>query len=202
MVSKNILISQASSRNNIITWKNPNVRQKRINGINLAFEKKHNIQKKELPNIIGGLVDKGFSVGQIVKKLNISSPTIRKYVNNEDKKQLIINNINIHKIAIKNIPYEKRIKGKYKNGQTGLYRKLRVEINQGKHSCIKCGSFKNVVIHHKEKLHYDKSYQSWKADNFRNNREDIEFLCASCHLKEHYNKYQRIRKGDTNVKSK
>ena len=55
-------------------------------------------------------------------------------------------------------------------------------------------TFKNVQIHHKEKLKYDKKWRNWKAVNFKNYKKDVEFLCSSCHQKLHYKKLGRVSK--------
>ena len=84
----------------------------------------------------------------------------------------------------------------YKNGQAGKYVRLRKYIIKNNIKCIECGTNKNVQIHHKEKLNYDKFFKMWKTNNFRNDIKDVLFLCGSCHQKLHYRKLNRRRKGD------
>lgn len=73
-----------------------------------------------------------------------------------------------------------------RGGQAALYRKLRLLINEGKICCENCKSKKNVEIHHKDKLKYDEQWRNWKAENFNNDKDNISFLCNSCHQKLHY----------------
>lgn len=126
---------------------------------------------------IKGLIDDELSTPELSRVLGISIPTVRKYVQKEipEYYQKLLKNGKI-----------KQSLANYKDGQASLYRQLLRECRRNEHPCEECGTLRNIEIHHKEKLHYDKQYRNWKADNFNNNKENIIFLCNSCHQKLHY----------------
>ena len=127
-------------------------------------------------------IEEGVSISKISKELEISSPTIRKYA--VANFPFLINKI--EKNAL-----EGKAKANFKTGQQALYKKLRKECKEQLHACEKCGTKKNVEIHHKEKLIYNKNWANWKAPNFVNDLDKIIFLCNSCHQKKHYSELGR-----------
>ncbi|MEK6879924.1 MAG: hypothetical protein AABY22_09970 [Nanoarchaeota archaeon] len=159
---------------NIKTWKNITTRKKRIEG---NIRVRLGMSKKQFTTEVDNYVNQNKSSSEIANILKVSAPTIKKYASNKNK----LFNIN------KNCQY----KSNYKNGQSALYMKLRKEIKFGSHSCEYCNTQRNVEIHHKEKLNH-KDY--WKATNFNNYKENILFLCNSCHQKLHYRTLDKIHK--------
>ncbi len=130
-------------------------------------------------------IEDGKSIGAISKNVDICGATIKKYV--LIKRKDLINKIKENG-RLAQVMYS------YKNGQSKLYVELRKSIRAGQIVCEKCGSNKNVQIHHKEELHYDEKYRMWKADNFNNEKDNVLFLCSSCHQKLHYRELGRKHK--------
>ena len=145
----------------------------------LSILKINRINKKiDLKSLVE-LINKGLSISDIKKEMNVSSHSVYsniKFFKPDILFKLKKNNLN---------------KLNSKGGQMAIYKKLRNEIKEGKHRCEQCGSLKHIEIHHKISIHYDSNYRYWKADNFNNNIDNIIFLCNSCHQILHYNKYGR-----------
>ena len=176
------------TKSNIETWKNPEIKRRRSAGISKARLKGKTYE--EIFPIIERLIHEKNSSGEIVKKINISQPTIYKILKKLKKTQL--------ELELRDIGYKKIISSNYKNGQSALYEKIRKRIKTNNIKCENCNSLKNVEIHHKEKIHYDKNWNAFKADNWNNSRDNIIFLCNSCHQKLHWKDGSRILKVKQN----
>lgn len=146
---------------------------------NFQTYKTKNINWEEIKQ----LINQGKSNKDILNQTGIPYWTLRKYLPQFYIKKLSRNN-----------KIKQGLSNRTKDGQVALYEKLRKEINQGKHKCEICKSKRNIEIHHKERLHYDKEWRYWKADNFNNEKKNIRFLCNSCHQKLHWKEDKRVMK--------
>lgn len=141
---------------------------------------------KERYEKVKRMVDNDLDSFEIAKVLKVSNVTIYNILKSfKDEKYLKLLRINGRK---------KQALANFKNGQAALYEKLRKEVRNNKIKCEKCDSDRNVEIHHKERIHYDKEWNGWKADNWKHNKENIIFLCNSCHQKLHWKEDSRISK--------
>lgn len=127
-------------------------------------------------NLLENEINKGKSSIQISKILNISSQTVLKYTNlklgQEYYNKLKING-KINKTA-----------HAYKDGRSITRKYL-------KNSCEKCESKKNLQIHHKQVAKYTKNYSIY-AEGGNHKPDNLQTLCASCHLKTHYRELNRF----------
>src|SRR3990167_8045721 len=73
----------------------------------------------------------------------------------------------------------------------GGMRKYLIRLHEGK--CPKCGSKKNLQVHHKDRVSFHNSPKP------NNSLENLELMCQSCHLKHHALKKElgMKRKSDT-----
>lgn len=178
-----------TSESNKLLWANPITRFKRTEGIKRAFEARIGMTKEQLRYKINEYILNNKGTTEISKMLKISTPMIRTYCKDENK--ALLTKTNTHLQSLSN----------FKDGQRGLYRRLRTEVREGKHNCQNCSSNKNITIHHIEKINYNKFYEAWKADNFINTPDKIKFLCASCHQREHYRNYNRPKNNKKDIKT-
>ena len=149
--------------------------------IEIKQKKRYNFsEKQDLYVQIKQLASKGLSAKQIGDVLKVSNTTCYNYAKFFNDDEL--------KCKLKSNGIIRRNTSNYKDGQRALYERLREECKQGKHRCEICGSSKHIEIHHKEKLQYDDNYCYWKTPNFNNEKDNIQFLCNSCHQKLHYRK--------------
>lgn len=152
-------------------------------GYRKQFEARIGITLEELKNKIEELILENKPTSYISKQLKISSPLVKKYAPKECLDILKTSN-KINQIVSS---YQ------YKNGQVGLYGKIRRQLIKELHPCIICGTTKKVRIHHKNKIDYTISSANYKTTDFINTLDKIEFLCTSCHQRKHYREYNRTK---------
>lgn len=151
-------------------------------GMNKYIKSRMGYTHDEIFKTIKEEIPKGKSSVDIAKIFNINSATVLKITKKMDLEEYNKLKLNGEK---------KRNNSNYKDGQSSLYMKLRKDIREGKISCEKCKTNKNVEIHHKEKINH---CQYWKATNFNNHKNNIMFLCNSCHQKHHYRNLDKVHK--------
>ena len=114
------------------------------------------------------LIEEGFSAKEIGEELGLCYVTINKYVNEKLE--------DIYILKLKETHAYRQKKGGYKHGNS-IYQKYK------KDKCELCGSTEKLTCHHIEPAEYNDSWNIIKANN---DPDNIQTLCASCHLKVHY----------------
>lgn len=119
------------------------------------------------------LIDEGFTAREIGKELHLSDVTIKKYVELKLEEDYVL--------KLKETNMYRMQTGNYKNGNS-TYQKYK------KNACELCQSTKKLTCHHRKPAEYN---EAWNIINADNSEENIQTLCASCHLKIHYDELNR-----------
>jgi len=147
-------------------------------GKKLTNKKIKDLNFKKIEN----LIREGKSSVGIAKELKVSYPTILKYV------KLKLGS----KSFIELQQNGKNNKKPFKDGRS-ITRRFKHD------KCQKCGSVKNLEIHHIQPAIYNKEHSVVIAGDHSPN--NLTTLCNSCHQKEHYQKLGRKHKVKHNKKN-
>jgi 5-methylcytosine-specific restriction endonuclease McrA len=119
------------------------------------------------------LIEQGMSSVEMATQLNISWPTVHKYV----------------KSKLSQADYEKLIENGRANKVTNRIDGRATFSKYKKSSCEKCGATGRLEMHHIKPAVYKDDWRGYEAGN--HNPENLMTLCNSCHQKIHYRELGR-----------